>query len=286
MSYRPTVSRVMPFDAPGAVDLPVPSRDPTADPRDSSYSRAYTPIRTNPRDPRPSSDPAESSHGSEPSNHPGAKPRDPGWDSASRDGWSYPLSTRGIHRARRHPAPVHGSHWWKFTIDPYGASPQCDVDTGAIAPWYAERPGFGRILNHPVCLNMQHLDKNQFLSHFRYRGEFESKALKEFKSGFPACPDNAELHSLLKYHATVVKYSTTYKVFVPPAHTLRSHNLLGIWFDDLNDDYQGHVAHTFPQILSQCLLSKQANLLKQPLFGSLLLDDTNGYHILYHLAML
>ena len=288
MSYRPTVSRIMSFNTPAGTEpretyVPHVGRSPNVT---TPHASAQSAKSAGSQSSRKQSDP-QSHQGDDPSVNPSTEPpnRNPSWDSGNREGWAYPQSTHGIHQHRRHPQPVHGSHWWKYTLDPY-ENIQCDVDTGSIAPWYAHRPGFGLVLNHAVCLNMQHFDKNQFLSHFRNRGEFDSRMLREFRAGFPACPDDAELGSLLKYHATVVKYATIYKVFVPPAHTLRSHNILGIWYKDLNDDYQSHVGHTFPQILAQCLQSKNANLTKQKQFGKLLAAETNGYHTLYQLALI
>ena len=264
-----------------------PSIAPTTGP---SYHRDSYDSRDVPRS-APPTHPSAGPHGigsafhHPPAGTPGG-PSDPPWDSSRRDGFAYPRSTEAIHCHRRHPMPVEGTHWWSFRVDPNSFEVHCDVDTGTIAPWFAERPGHGRVLNHPVCLHMQHQDRNQFLSHFRFRGEFDSKMIRDFQNGFPACPDNATLSSLLSYHSTVVKYATSYKVFVPPAHTLCSNNFLGTWYDDLNDHYKGHVSQVFPQLLSRSLLGKQANLTKQPNFGSLLSSDLNGYHILYHLAML
>ena len=89
--------------------------------------------------------------------------RSPAWDSFDRDGYDYQPSREGVIARRRHPPAGHGPTWFQFQVDPYQQI-NIDTSTGTIAPWYSPRANFGTILNHPVPLNLPHIDKEFFLA--------------------------------------------------------------------------------------------------------------------------
>ncbi len=145
---------------------------------------------------------------------------DPNWMSHERAEWPYSLSINDPH----HPDVVEGVYWYQYQVDPIKVDKvHCDMATGTIAPWYAIKPFFGKVINHPVCLSWPYLDKALFLSHYQDRGTYEqnNSSHRNFVKGFPICPSNCDLPGLLQYHSRVVQHATMYKIYVPPAHTLR-----------------------------------------------------------------
>ena len=206
------------------------------------------------------------------------------WDSFDRNGHSFPPSREGVIAQRGTPRPSHGPTWFQFQVDPYQ---HVDVDTysGTIAPWYSARAEFGLILNHPVPLNLPHIDQEFFLAQF-LSVPFNAKNIKGFYDNFPKFPAKAGRSHLLVYHSELVKYSAMHGLFIPPPQTYLPNNLLGSWFDALDTFTQHHTAVTFSGILCQALLSPKNNLINNEDFGLSLMYEKNGYQILYSLALL
>jgi hypothetical protein len=139
-------------------------------------------------------------------------------------------------------------------------------------------------VNHTVELSFVQMDKELFLGAF-LKG-YQSKNLRDFTSGFPSYEGNSDLRYLLTFYSNVVNHCATFGIYVPPLHTLRPGLCYGIWFDDLFPETQSDAATTFPQILRNALLTKHVGLKGHEKFGSSLMHETDGYKIMFRLAVL
>jgi hypothetical protein len=89
------------------------------------------------------------------------------------------------------PAYSHLSSWTRARFNPDDADFVIDKKTVLFRPLEAERPEYGDILCHPVCLNDVYVLRDFFISHFRSGpsalGYLRSdpKKLKNFQEAFP-----------------------------------------------------------------------------------------------------
>jgi hypothetical protein len=208
---------------------------------------------------------------------------DPPWDTHDRSGFDYPKSRTFIKTNRGPLPPVRGTHWYQFLTNPLEDT-AVDPARGTIAPWLAYRPDYDEVVNHPIELSLVQMDKELFLGAFHKA--YQPKNLRDFTSGFPTYEGSSDLRYLLTFYSNVVNHCATFGIYVPPLHTLRPGLCYGIWFDDLFPETQSDAATTFPLILRNALLSKYTGLKGHEKFGSSLMHETDGYKIMFRLAVL
>ena len=205
-------------------------------------------------------------------------PRDPPWDSHARDGFHFTPGRDSILRDRRNLGPRHGPTWTHFNADLQDEHFTVDPITGMLSPWIAPRPDYGVVLCHPVSSSLQFQDKTLFMSAFTRR--FEIKTVKHFVHNQPRY-DPSE--SFLSWYSRFVRFYHDYGVYIPPAHTLRDNEPLGVWYDDLPSFIQIDVLNVFAGLLATSLKSKSTGLLSDPAMAQIVQQHEDGYVALYEL---
>jgi hypothetical protein len=101
---------------------------------------------------------------------------------------------------------------------------------------------------------------------------------------FHPFPKHGSTTQFFDYHGRVVQYAQSWGIFVPPLHTLRDDDPLGIWFTDLPIHVQHACMNQHHSVLGTCLKSSSTNLMLDPLFSSILTSYSDGYGMLLALA--
>ena len=155
--------------------------------------------------------------------------------------------------------------------------------TGTISPWYATRPDYGVVLNHPTGITARHFDHDIFVAGFN-GAPFDTNNLKHYLGNFPVfnCSSDPRLH-LFQYLSSVVSYCAAHNVFLPPAHTLCPGDILGCWFDDLNPYVCLAAQNSFGGYLSLAFKQKHVGLKSHDSLRDLILPHDDGYLIYYNL---
>ena len=109
------------------------------------------------------------------------------------------------------------------------------------------------------------------------------KNLRYFQQNFPVF-DSKSPSSFFSWYARIIRHCQDMGGFVPPAHTLRDGNPLGIWFDALPPWVKAESQNRFHGLLATCLKSKNTGLLSDPATSAIVLNHENGYWILHDLA--
>lgn len=210
--------------------------------------------------------------------------QDPPWDIPQRTGFHYAPGRERVLAARGPMRPVVGLTWNYFCVDPNDeADLQIDPATASIRPWTAIRPDYGIITNHPVRIDVHYMDHALFLATFTQH--FDSIRNKYFIAGFPIFAAENTIRDFTAWHGRLVSHCMQYGVYLPPLHTLRYDQPLGIWFPELPPWTRRDVQNVFPNMLATSLRSKTVGLLAHKDFASLLHHGDNGYRILYNLAV-
>jgi hypothetical protein len=155
-----------------------------------------------------------------------------------------------------------------------------DDSTGLIPPWFASRPDYGSILNHPVANEVRFMDRSLFLSGFLTA--FDNKNNRHFMANFPAFSSGS---SFTSWHCRIVSYCHGWGIFVPPLQTLRDNDCLGAWFPYLPPWVRAAVIQDFDGLLAICLKNKYSGLSNEPDFFRIVLQHEGGYQALYDLAV-
>jgi hypothetical protein len=182
--------------------------------------------------------------------------------------------------------------WTRARFNPDDADSVINSATGHFRPWQADRPEYGPTTCYPVQVNEVYMIRDLFLSSFRSGPavsgftRFEPKRLNLFKDAFPTFgPD--DVGQFLYWHNDLVEHCITYGVFVPPIHTLRPEQYLGIWFPDIPQCVQLDTQKYFSHLITGCLRNKMQASMRQehPTIANIILHGSrNGYKILYLLA--
>lgn len=214
------------------------------------------------------------------------------WDSQDRGGFHYPPSSPGEVAAIRGPDDpliLKGTHWYCYHVDPQDMAADnttiVDPHTQQIYPWLAMRYNFGEVVNHAVQLNISHFDRQSFLAQFRTGSEFSNSQYKYFTSSFPVFSGNND--DLLPFLSNVCSFAHSHKIFVPPPHTYREEQVLGTWFDELDERTQSMAANQWDQLLLAILRDKRIKMHENDSTKAIVTSETtSGYRVLYLLAAL
>jgi hypothetical protein len=147
-----------------------------------------------------------------------------------------------------------------------------DDSTGLIPPWFASRPDYGSILNHPVANEVWFMDWSLFLSGFLTA--FDNKNNHHFMANFPAFSSGS---SCTSWYCHLVSYCHGWGIFVPPLQTLHDNNCLGAWFPYLPPWVQAAVIQDFGGLLAICLKNKYSGLSNEPDFFRIVLQHEGAY---------
>lgn len=205
---------------------------------------------------------------------------DPPWNANTRAGFRYAPGREALLATRGVPLPVHGTTWTHYYHDPQALDLVIDNDTGLIPPWFASRPDYGRILNHPVPNEVRFMDRSLYLSGFQRA--YEVKNNRYFMGNFPAFSPGS---SFTSWHCRIVSYCHPWGIFVPPLQTLRDNDSLGAWFPYLPPWVREAVTHDFDGLLAICLKSKYTGLSSEPAYARIVQLHEGGYQALYDLAV-
>ena len=227
--------------------------------------------------------PGGDGHGGNGGGDGGGDDGDPGWDRHARDGFRYPAGRERLLQQRGDPKILRGTTWTHYYCDPSDFDCMVDHRTGALSPWYANRPDFGETLCHPVATNVHFMDRELFLSGFLR--PFDSRNQQRFAANFPAFDGGGDAITITDYYGRIVRYAMNFNVYVPPLHTLRDGVPLGVWFDALPSWVQVDTQNSFSGMLATCLKGKPAGLLNHDVLATIVKQHENGYNALYDLAV-
>jgi hypothetical protein len=113
-----------------------------------------------------------------------------------------------------------------------------DPKTGLFLSWFAPRPDYGNVECFPLRLNALFMIKDYFLKSFQTGlssvgyNRLDPKLIRAFQDAFPIF-GSEDANNFLFWHNRVVEFGLCFGVYIPPAHTLRDGQPLGIWFDSL-----------------------------------------------------
>jgi hypothetical protein len=213
--------------------------------------------------------------------HRGGHAGDPAWHSSRRQGFRYAQGRDALLAARGPLRPVQGVTWTHFYQDPAADELVVNDETGLIAPWYASRPDYGRVLNFPVPNEVRFMDGALFLSGFH--SAFDIKNSRYFMGNFPVYTPGGS--SFTSWHCRVVTYCHPWGIFIPPLQTLRDNDVLGIWFPRLPPWVQHDTLNVFDGLLAICLKSKHTGLTADLHLARIVQLHEGGYQALYDLAV-
>jgi hypothetical protein len=179
--------------------------------------------------------------------------------------------------------------WTHIHLNPYESDNHALL-TDRIGPWWSHRPGHGRIPCFPArdFLPTTVMDGAQFLPRF-IDDEFDPDIHELFQESFSSL-GSSEASQFLSWHNQVVVHGRCCGIFIPPAHTLRDGQYMGIWFQYLPPRVQIVQRNYYGYLLYDCIRSKMHPSLRQenPTLAALIEQHMggNGYQILYDLAFL
>jgi hypothetical protein len=225
------------------------------------------------------------------------QPGSPAWDTFDRDAHSHdgisPAAVKKKKKSKERASLLHSTTWTHARFDLDKIDEALDLDTGLFLPWDAPRPDHGRIRNFALYMPSLHLDQKVFLSSFNSGlaavgfSRFDPKNLRQFQDAFPIFgPD--DVSNYLDWHDSVVLHGITFGVFVPPVHTLRDCNPLGIWFELLPLHVQNDAQNHFRFLLTGCIRGKLHPSLRQEhpdIYNIIQKRKSDGYLLLYDLAL-
>ena len=297
-SFSPSVSPIqeeprdsLPFQCkmPAQYSTPnIPSSRYHMDRSADDYKHHVPTARLNPdaRNPRQGSydrDDFSSDHSSHSSGYFRDHTSDPGHDSyGNRDDFGQPPSGSQVDTRNTQRDRLNGTHWTHFTTDPFRGELHVDRHSGMMKPWMAYRPDYGYILNYPLRMKLDFLDKSTFLATFAVC--FDMKNLRDFQRGFPSISKHATRFKFMDFHNRLVTYCSGWKIYVPPLHTLRADQPMGLWFDELPEHTKNISILNISSVLAHMLRSKYSGLLDSPQMASIVHQSTNGYDALLQLA--
>jgi hypothetical protein len=182
--------------------------------------------------------------------------------------------------------------WTKARFNPDSADAVIDPATGQFVPWCAHHPERGAIDCFPVPINNVFMIQDLFMTRFNSGPgavgylRYNPKYLKEFQDAFP--PFGPE--DVLKYfhwHNRLVTHASQYGFYIPPAHTLRAKEILGVWFLELPPHVQADTQNHFCHVLTGCLRKHMQTSVRtdHPFIADIIQHGSdNGYKILHTLA--
>jgi hypothetical protein len=186
----------------------------------------------------PTTAPNLPSHGS--SFHPPATTTNstPPWDSHDRDGYNYFKNPRDYLRSLPTQPVMFSNTWTHARFDLTRIEEVLDPKTGLFLSWFAPRPDYGNVECFPLRLNALFMIKDYFLKSFQTGlssvgyNRLDPKLIRAFQDAFPIF-GSEDANNFLFWHNRVVEFGLCFGVYIPPAHTLRDGQPLGIWFDSL-----------------------------------------------------
>ena len=180
-----------------------------------------------------------------------------------------------------------GPHWTHFVINPY-EDIIADPTTGSIQPWYAIKHEMGRTLNFPLNLGNLQIDKDLFLAQFIDTRYDANTHFKSFMYRFPQFPEEdgpGFRHHIIPFLYQVTQHCVAFSVYVPPPHTLRPGDKLGVWHDELPIWTQRQIPSTFNNLLAQAFRQKSTNLSTHKRLSAFVRTPKQGYDVIMALAI-
>jgi hypothetical protein len=110
--------------------------------------------------------------------------------------------------------------------------------------------------------------------------------LKEFQEAFPPFgPEDVQKY--FHWHNRLVTHALQYGLYIPPVHTLRAKEILGVWFLELPPHVQADTQNHFCHVLTGCLRKNMQASVRtdHPFIVNIIQHGSdNGYKILHTLA--
>jgi hypothetical protein len=182
--------------------------------------------------------------------------------------------------------------WTKARFNPDSADAVIDPTTGQFVSWCAHHPERGAIDCFPVPVNNVFMIKDLFMTRFNSGPgavgylRYNPKYLKEFQDAFPPFGPE-DVSKYFHWHNRLVTHASQYGFYIPPVHTLRAKEILGVWFLELPPHVQADTQNHFCHVLTGCLRKHMQTSVRtdHPFIADIIQHGSdNGYKILHTLA--
>ena len=181
------------------------------------------------------------------------------------------------------------AEWFRVQNDVFTKEQYVDPATNRIAPWLGHKPDEGEVLVQPLPSSGIFPNRQEFFDHLVTRPYQRATCEKQLLKTMPALimPKDANVKDyVLNWLEFAIHKFVSEGLYAPPLHTLLSGKPLGVWFDYLPEGMKPIVLGEHSTVIQECIRTSKCGIMSNAELSQHFTHATNGYEMLYTLAMI